>query len=128
VRSERGQVSIVLIGMLVAGLLVIGAAFDGTRVFLARRDAANVADAAALAGASAVDEAEFRASNGTVVQLDREAAVREAHSIDGAEDAAVVAEDDRVSVRVVEDVPMVLFRFLGTERVGVTAVARPRTR
>ena len=39
--------------MLLLGLLFVGLAVDGARLFTARRDLQNVADSAALAGASA---------------------------------------------------------------------------
>jgi uncharacterized membrane protein len=126
--AERGQISVFLVGVLVAGLLLIGLAYDGGRLFLARRDAAAVADAAALAGAGAVDESAFRATGGAVVRLDPVAAAEQARSVTGDAVAEVAVDGDVVRVRVEEVVPMLLLRFLGEQRVGASAVARPRVR
>ena len=54
---ERGQASVLLVGVVLLGLAFAGLAVDGTRLFTARRDLHNIADSAALAGASAIDEA-----------------------------------------------------------------------
>ena len=69
-RDERGQASALLVGVLLLGLLFVGFAVDGARLFTARRDLQNVADSAALAGASEIDESVYRASGGAEVRLD----------------------------------------------------------
>ena len=65
--DERGQASVLLIGVLLIGLMFAGLAVDGARMFTARRDLQNVADSAALAGASALDEVVYRSSAGNEV-------------------------------------------------------------
>ena len=67
---QAGQASVVLVGVLLLGLAFTGLAVDGARLFTARRDLQNVADSAALAGASAIDEARFRETDGAEVRLD----------------------------------------------------------
>ena len=61
---ESGQASVVIVGALLICLAFTGLAVDGARLFTARRDLQNVADSAALAGASAIDVGQFRASAG----------------------------------------------------------------
>ena len=67
---DSGQASVVLVGALVICLGFTGLAVDGARLFTARRDLQNVADSAALAGASAIDVGHFRATGGSEVRLD----------------------------------------------------------
>jgi uncharacterized membrane protein len=134
-RGERGQASALLVGVLLVGLLVVGFVVDGTRMFTARRDLQNLADSAALAGASAIDESVYRSSGGALVRLDAPA-VRVAVSdvlrssgvsLPGAVDVQVVG--DRVTVRLVRDVrPLMLsLAGLGVQRIGAHATAAPRT-
>src|SRR3954451_23635528 len=75
-RDERGQASALLVGVLLLGLLFVGFAVDGARLFTARRDLQNVADSAALAGASEIDEDVYRDTGGAEVRLDALAARR----------------------------------------------------
>jgi len=124
--DERGQAAILVLGVLLVGLLAVGVALDGTRLLIAHRDAANVADAAALAGASQIDEVVARRTGGLTVQLDPAAAERVAAEFAG-RSAVVRATTDSVRVHVDEDVSMILLRFVGVARVGASAVARPRT-
>jgi uncharacterized membrane protein len=125
-RRERGQASILIIGGLICGLLALGMAFDGTRLLVARRDVSNIADAAALAGAGAVDQEAFRNSNGSVVQLDHDAAVKAAQSVDDHAVITVDARPDRVVVHVRRPVSLLVLRFLGLQHVGATAVGTPK--
>lgn len=134
--DERGQASALLVGVLLIGLLVAGFVVDGARLFTARRDLQNLADSAALAGASAIDETVYRSSGGTSVVLDP-AAVRAA--VDDVLRASAAPPTVRVDVRVTDDrVTVGLSRdvhplFLGlagmrAQRVGAHATAMPRFR
>jgi len=134
-RDERGQASALLAGVLLIGLLVVGLALDGARLFTARRDLQNVADSAALAGASAIDESVYRASGGTDVVLDPGAARRAVAEVvlasalpaDASVDVDVRA--NRVQVRITRRVGLRLLGLLGdhAERIGAHASAAPRT-
>ncbi len=53
--SERGSVLLLTIGLAVLALLVVLVVVDASTAFLQRRSLAGVADAAAIAGAQAVD-------------------------------------------------------------------------
>lgn len=132
---QGGQASIVLIGALFIGLAFAGLAVDGARLFTARRDLQNVADAAALAGASAIDEARFRSSDGNEVRLDaigaRQAVDRvlAASGLPIATRVDVDVEPDRVVVHLDRPVAMTFLRIVGLreERIGATASAGPQT-
>ncbi len=133
--DQRGQASVLLVGVLLIGLMFAGLAIDGARMFTARRDLQNVADSAALAGASALDEGAYRDSGGVSVRLDAASA---RHAVDDVlrqsslpatarVDVAVVA--DRVSVRIVRPVrPLFLGLIgLGPQQIGAHAAASPQT-
>ena len=134
-REESGQASVFLVGVLLIGLMFVGLAVDGARMFTARRDLQNVADSAALAGASALDEAMYRSSGGLDVRLD----VRDARqavndllrqsSLPPTTQVVVDVVDDRVSVQVTRPVqPLFLGLIgLGPEKIGAHASASPQT-
>jgi hypothetical protein len=133
--ASAGQASIVLIGALLIGLAFAGLAVDGARLFTARRDLQNLADSAALAGASAVDEDHFRATGGSEVRLD---AVGARRAVDRVLDASglppstrvdVSVQPDRVVVHLDRPVGMTFLRIVGTraETIGATASAGPQT-
>jgi Flp pilus assembly protein TadG len=76
--DERGTVTVFVVGFMLALLLVAGLVIDGGNVLAARREAANVAESAARAGAQAIDVGAARTSAGT--QLDASAAIARAES------------------------------------------------
>lgn len=134
-RDQCGQASALLVGVLLIGLMVVGLAVDGARMFTARRDLQNLADSAALAGASAIDETGYRASGGEDVRLDP-AAVRVAVSdvlrASGAPPSLAVdvrVVDDRVTVQVARPVRPLFLGLAGihAQRIGAHATASPRT-
>jgi hypothetical protein len=135
-RSDRGQVTILALGYCVAlaslGLVVT----DAWRAISAWRRVASVADAAAAAGASGVDEAAFRSSGGMVIELDPSRAEQLAYD-------SLATQQDRSDVRsstataTAEEVTVVVhgridLSLLGVLRGGepitmtVTATADPR--
>jgi Flp pilus assembly protein TadG len=132
---QTGQVSVVLVGALVIGLGFTGLAVDGARLFTARRDLQNVADSAALAGASAIDEAHFRESAGSEVRLDPTAAraaverLLEASGLPAATQVDVEVEPDRVVVQLSRPVEMTFLRITGMreQQIGASATAAPQT-
>lgn len=58
--GESGSVTFWMLGLALIVLALGGLSLDVWRVFLERRDLAGIVDAAAIAGASAIDEAAFR--------------------------------------------------------------------
>ena len=133
--DERGQASVLLIGVLMIGLMFVGLAVDGARMFTARRDLQSVADSAALAGASSLDEAQYRASAGLDVRLDPVAARRavdevlSGSSLPATVRVDVAVTDDRVDVRISRPVrPLFLGLVgMGPQGIGAHASASPQT-
>jgi len=135
IRDEQGQASVLLVGVLLIGLMFAGLAIDGARMFTARRDLQNVADSAALAGASSLDEGAYRKSAGVDVQLDS-AAARQAvnevltqSSLPVSVTVDVVIGAERVEVRIERPVrPLFLGLVgIGPEQIGAHASASPQT-
>ncbi len=128
--SESGQAIVWVAAMLPLFLSVIGLAIDGGLVFSARRELQNVADSAARAGATQIDERRYRDSGGTVIAIavgPAEALAVEAIQTQAADiDAAIAAEQDRVVVQVWREVPTSFLRLMkiDTVRVGAKGEAR----
>ena len=132
--SESGTVTLWLLGLCLLLFGLGGISVDLWRGFSARRSLANAADAAALAGASAVDEDVYRETG--VVRLDpalAEARARahvarqlDAGALSGVD---VRAGDDAVTVVVRGAIGFTLLGVLdpdGDLPVRVTATATPR--
>jgi hypothetical protein len=80
-RPDDGQLSVLVIGYTFIAAVLVIAGVDVSKVFLARRALASVADAAALAAAQSVDRAALyqgRGGCGELLPLDPDAARREA--------------------------------------------------
>jgi Flp pilus assembly protein TadG len=133
-RTEAGTVTLWLLGLCMLLFALGGISVDLWRGFSARRSLANSADAAALAGASAIDEDAYRASG--VVELDpalAEARARAhvARQLDASARRGVEVHADRDTVTVVVRgvIGFTLLRVLGPDGdlpVRVTATATPR--
>lgn len=133
-RNERGQAAVLLIGLLVLAVGFVGVAVDGARLFTARRDLSSVADAAALAGASALDEAAYRASMGREIRVDPERAraaaatvIAEAGVTPGTQ-VDVAVDGNSVEVRIGRPVATTFLRVVGLaeQHIGAHARAAPR--
>jgi Putative Flp pilus-assembly TadE/G-like len=114
-RSERGSATIWMLGLSLLLLVFGGLAVDFWRALAVQRELAAVADSAAVAAASGVDEAVYRESGTVVLDLDRSeelglAYVR-AQDVDLIE-VQVVPEPDgsSVSVRLVGELELGLMR------------------
>jgi uncharacterized membrane protein len=90
--AERGTVTLWILGLACCTLPLGGLGVDLGRAVSARRALAATADAAALAGAGALDEARYRASG--AVALDPGAAAARARE-------SAAAQDDRAGLRTV---------------------------
>lgn len=117
--GERGQVTILVIGMMLVCFAIAGIAFDGTRAFLYRRTLQSAADAAALDAAMTLDTVAIYETG--KVQLDPDAA--RASLITSLKDrgigstGSVSISGRRVRVVLREELPT---SFLGL--VGITAI------
>lgn len=129
--EDDGQVMI-LVAILMVGLVaVVGLVTDGGMVFTQRRDLQNVADAAALAGASQIDQNAYRASAGETVSLDQSAAYDASVSYleqEGGLDYAVTVAPQQVDVSVSRRATTGFLRVLGINGVDINAraTAEPR--
>ena len=136
VSAERGTITLWILGLCVLLLPLGGLGLDLGRAFSARRSLGATADAAALAGAGALDIAAYRADGS--VRLDpTRAEARARRSVADQLDADAVravrvhVEADTITVEVEGDVELTLLRLLrGAEPFTVTAsaTARPHVR
>jgi hypothetical protein len=131
-RSERGMVTLWVLGCCLIVLLLGGLVLDMWRVIDARRELVSMADSAAAAGASALDPDAAHAGR---LQLDssRAAALATEALLDnprGAalEDRVIDVGDTRVDVTVVEQVDFALLDLLGRPGVVIEVhrAAEPR--
>ena len=135
-RAQRGTITLWLLGLCVLLLPLGGLGLDLGRAFSTRRSLGAAADAAALAGAGALDVAAYRA-DGTVRLDPARAETRARRSVaeqlddDAVRQARVRVEVDTVTVEVAGDVDLTLLRLLrGAEpfTVEASATARPHLR
>jgi len=126
VRDERGSVTAFVVIMTTALLAVAGLVYDGGQILAAHRRAFNEAEAAARAGAQAVDLDALRAGEG--VRLDpAEAEQRALEYLAGlGHEGTVDVEGDVVRVTVTVEQPLaILSAFgLGPERIEGEGRAR----
>ncbi len=133
VRGASGTVTLWVLGVCVMLFALGGISLDLWRAFSERRSLAATADAAALAGASAIDEARYRTS-GTVVLVpalaESRARAHVARQLDrtALRSVSVQADDAAVTVVVRGEVGFTLLGVLqpGAFEIRVTATATPR--
>ncbi|HEV2754612.1 MAG TPA: pilus assembly protein TadG-related protein [Actinomycetota bacterium] len=125
--DERGQVTVLVLGMALIVFAVAGVAVDGTRAWLLRRSLQNAADAAALAGAGEIDRAAYYASGGSIVRLDPAAseavAARwlEQRGLDAR--ASIASSAERVAVEMRTELDTTFLALIGVQRLEVAAEA-----
>lgn len=131
--GERGTITLWILGLCVMLFLLGGISLDLWRSFSERRALSATADAAALAGASAIDEDRYRQS-GEVVLVPTEAVARArasiAHQLDknALRGVEVRATPEVVTVVARGSVGLTLLNLLHTADLDVlvTATATPR--
>ncbi len=108
VRDEGGQLTLLIIGFATVVLLLLAVVTDVSKAFLVRRDLAQLADGAALAGTRGVAASVVEGSNGrdAPIELDRDRAAQQVReyldSVDrgGYDDLSWAVEVDGAEVRV----------------------------
>jgi hypothetical protein len=116
---ERGQVTVMALGLALVSLVMAGLAVDGTKAFLLRRTLQNAADSASLAGAGAMDGDAYYESGGKTIELSPEDAARTARRY-----LAFRGIDARVSLEVDDDdVSVVLRGASGTLFLGLVGIS-----
>ena len=133
-RDDAGTITLWVLGLCLMLFALGGISLDLWRSFSERRSLAATADAAALAGASAIDEDEYRASGALVLEPSQAEAHARAHvaaQLDRPSLRGVAVHADREAVTVVVH-GRVGFTLLGVLvphdelDVQVTATATPR--
>ena len=129
---DRGGGAMVLVALWLGALAAVaGLVADGGMLLAERRELQNLADAAAAAGAMALDEGRYRSSGGRDVSLDRRAARAAAERYLRAADGVaytVGATRGRVEVAVERRAPTVFLRAVGIGHVTVRARASAEPR
>ncbi len=133
---ERGSITLWLLGLAVMLMPLGGLALDLSRSFSERRALASAADAAALAGAGALDEGRYRL-DGTVV-LDPALAEHRARAslvtqldVHALREVRVHTDEEQVTVELRGDVDLTLLRLVrgaAPFTVRVASTARPHLR
>ena len=135
-RSQRGTITLWLLGLCVMLLPLGGLGLDLGRAFSTRRSLGAAADAAALAGSGALDVVAYRA-DGTVRLDPTRAESRARRSVADQLDADAVravrvrVEEESVTVEIEGTVDLTLLRLVqGAEPFSVvaSATARPHVR
>ncbi len=132
--TEAGTVTLWMLGLCVAVLFLGGIALDLWRAFSERRALVGAVDGAAVAAASALDEAAFRADGSVRLDPDRASAVAcrylRTHVDPPLACGGIQVASDAVEVTASQEVALTLLRvLLPAERpllVEVTALAEPR--
>lgn len=132
--EDQGSVTLWLLGLCVAILFLGGLSLDLWRAFNERRLVAGIVDAAAIAGASGLDEAWLRATG--EVRLDPVSAEGRAyanlagHSTAVAATVTVTADGSAITVTGSREVPLTLLGVLlpdqGPLTFEVSATSRPQ--
>jgi Putative Flp pilus-assembly TadE/G-like len=126
--DERGAISPFIIIMFAALVGFAGLAYDGAQLFAAKREAVNVAAAAARAGANDIDEASIY--DGDPVLAETAPGTAQQFALDqGMQTAnAVEAEPTRIEVEVTQTVELTFLGAvgLGTQTIEARADARIR--
>ncbi len=129
-RSESGQVLPMVTVMMLGLIVMVGLVVDAGVMFAARRDLQSAADAAARAGAAALDIDAYRASGGRDTVLDEAEAEQAAlRRLSGEQVVRLSASPSDVRVELERTQPLLLLGLVGLGPVEVQAssIARPRT-
>ncbi len=119
-RSDRGSVTVFTTIITVALIFVAGLVIDGGAILNARRDAANVAESAARAGAQELDEDAARRDGATLIDPSRAIARAEAFLAAIGVTGTVTATQTQVSVTVEVHEPLQILGIGGLGGVDIT--------
>ncbi len=119
-RRERGSVTVFTVIMTVALLFMAGLVIDGGQILNARREAANVAESAARAGAQELDEDVARTTGATTLDKRSAVATAEAFLAASGHQGMATATGDVVTVTVSISQPLLILGIGGLADVTVT--------
>jgi Flp pilus assembly protein TadG len=117
--SERGSVTVFTVIMTITLIFVAGLVVDGGQILNAKREAANVAESAARAGAQEVDEDAVRAGEQTRIDDRRAVARAETFLVANGYQGTVSVNGNTVIVNVTARQPMLILGIGGLRSVTV---------
>lgn len=127
VEEQRGQATLLVVGVVLVCFAVAGVAVDLARASLLRRTLQSVVDTAAGVGASQLDEERYYSSGGSQARLQQRTAVGEALSIlrsrREVDHLRVAADGDEVRVVVGGRIRTSFLRLVGIGHIRVRAEA-----
>jgi len=126
-QQDEGTVTVFVVSFMLALLVVAGLVVDGGYVLAARREAANVAESAARAGAQEIDVSAARAGNGVTLDPVAAEARADAYLRASGHSGTVLVLADRVRVRVTITRRMTLLGLAGVGDATVTADGEARS-
>lgn len=119
VRRQRGQITVLIVGLLAALFLVAGLAIDGGRTAAAKVRAIGVAQEAARTGAQALSRPSLYGGGSALDPAQAELAARSYLAAAGETGAVTVSGSSvSVTVRIIE--PMTVLRAAGVDSLTVT--------
>ena len=124
--DEHGQVTAFVVVFVMALLLFAGLVLDGGLLLAAQRRAMNEAEAAARAGAQAVDIAAYRDSGAIVLEPSRAQASARAYLAQTGHEGEVSVNANEVTVTVRFNQPMQILGIGGLGSVGVSGSGQAR--
>lgn len=125
-RDETGMVTVFVVTMTMALLLFAGLVVDGGAVLAARRQAIDVAEQAALAGAQGIRVADVRTGLDPTLDPALAAAAAQAYLDEVGREGEVRVVGDDVEVTVSIERPMLILGLAGLGDVTVTGRANAR--
>lgn len=129
--SEEGSASVMTAALIPAVLVLLALVIEVGAAVDTYRELADRADAAARAGATALDENLYRESDGRLARLDpskaRSAALAHLQVNEGAPSASVTATPAAVTVTLTATRRPVIFAFVGSQQLTAEATAVPLT-
>ena len=125
--GDRGSITAFVAGFTLALLVLAGLVVDGGHTLNSRREAANIAEAAARTGAQALDTGATRAGNAAPVAPARAIAAANSYLTSIGASGTVAVDGTRVHVTVTITRPTLLLRNVGMSSTTVTATGEART-
>jgi hypothetical protein len=119
-RSDSGQVTVFVVGIMAALLLLAGLVVDGGDVLAARQVAMENAQAAARAGAQAISLSAYRSTGQLVLEPSAAEAAAMAYLRGAGESGTVTVSGDTVTVIVQLRQPLAILSIVGVPALTVT--------
>jgi hypothetical protein len=126
-RGDDGTVTAFVVCFTIALIAVAGLVVDGGSILAARQHAFEDADAAARAGAQAIDVGALRDGQPVTLRPDRARQLARAQLAASGESGTVAVSGDRVTVVITRTQPLSILGFVGLRSVTVHASGTAHT-